>query len=71
MDSEAFMTFKPQHDTPNSELLHNMADRLESQIDDPAHSDDPKWLRRNASKKRSKALRKEKAVEHKLSQRPK
>ena len=65
------MTFKPEHDTPHSEWLHNLADKLEGQIDDLANSDDPKWLRRNASKVRSRALRKEKAVEHKQSQSPK
>ena len=65
------MTFKPEYDTPHSELLHNIADRLEGKIDHPANSDDPKWLGRNASKKRSRAVRKEKAVEHKLSQCPK
>ena len=67
----ALMTFKPNHDTPRSDLLHKIADKLEGQIGDPANLDDPKWLGRNASKKRLKALKKEKALEHKLSQRPK
>ena len=68
MSSGAYMTFNPEHDTPRSELFYNLADRLEGQIDDPANLDDPKWLRRHASKVRSRALRKEKAVEHKQSQ---
>jgi hypothetical protein len=65
------MTFKPEYDTPQSQLLHRIADKLEGQVDDPANPDDPKWLVRNAAKKRLRAGKKEKAVEHKLSQRPK
>jgi len=63
------MTLRPKYDTPRSEWLHNVADKLEGQIDDPANSDDPKWLARHASKARLKAVKKDKAVEHKLSQR--
>jgi hypothetical protein len=63
------MAFKPKYDRPHSELLHRIADKLEGQVDDPANPDDPKWLARNAAKKRLRARKKEKAVEHKLSQR--
>ena len=64
------MPFKPEHDPPHSEWLHRLADKLEGQTDDPANPDDPKWLARNAPKSRIRARKKEKAVEHKLSQRP-
>jgi hypothetical protein len=63
------MTSKSDYETPRPELLHRIAVNLEGQIDDPANSDDPKWLVRNAAKKRLRPLKQEKAVEHKLSQR--
>ena len=69
--NEPSMTSKPNYDTPRSELLHSFADKLDAQIDDPTNPDDPKWLARHAAKVRRRALKKEKSLEHKVSQRPK
>ena len=52
-------------------MMVNLTTTLRDQTaDDPANPDDPKWLARNATKSRIRARKKEKAVEHKLSQRP-
>ncbi len=49
--------------------LYAWADRLETQINDPENTDDPKWLQRWADKMRRLALQKEKAKQHKNTQR--
>jgi len=52
-----------------AESSFNDADALERQIDDPCNKDDPKYLQRMARRVRDIALKKEKAHEHKESQR--
>ncbi len=51
-----------------SEELYAKADEFEKQITDPENTDDPKWLQRWANRIRKLALQKEKAKEHKDSQ---
>jgi len=48
--------------------LDAFADLYLERVDDPTNSDDPKWLKRRATRLRKLARQKEKAVEHKLSQ---
>ncbi len=50
------------------EELDQLADQYLARLDDPENSDDPKWLKRRATRLRKLARQKEKALEHKLSQ---
>jgi len=51
-----------------AEELYAFADELEARIESPTNTDDPKWLRRWINRVRRLAGEKEKAVEHKESQ---
>jgi hypothetical protein len=51
-----------------SEVLAATADKLEARSQIPSDKDHPKWLKRVAIKYRQKAVKKEKAVEHKSIQ---
>jgi len=51
-----------------AEELYALADELEARIENPINTDDPKWLRRWVKRVRRLAGEKEKAVEHKKSQ---
>ena len=51
-----------------SEVLAATADKLEARSQIPSDTDDPKWLRRVARSCRRRAVKKEKAVEHKSIQ---
>jgi hypothetical protein len=54
-----------------AEELHSFADQYESEINNPKNTDDPKWLQRRADKLRALAIQKEKALDHKSSQKKK
>jgi len=47
---------------------YSTADKVERQASDPGNTDDPRWLIKNAAKLRKRGRKKERAVEHKLSQ---
>jgi len=51
--------------TFTAEELHAKADWYESQVHNPENTDDPKYLKRWASRIRKLAMQKEKAIEHK------
>ena len=55
-------------DSYTFEELDQLADQYLARLDDPENSDDPKWLKRRATRLRKLARQKEKALEHKLSQ---
>lgn len=48
--------------------LDALADQYLDKVQDPANTDDPKWLNRRATRLRKLARQKEKAVEHKRDQ---
>ena len=52
-----------------AEELDGLADEHLHRIDDPKNTDDPKWLKRRATRLRKLAHQKEKALEHKVDQR--
>jgi len=52
----------------SSERLAATADKLDARSKIPGDKDDPKWLRRVARSYRQRAVKKEKAVEHKSIQ---
>lgn len=52
--------------SPTSAELFAWGDRLEAQIKDPANRDDPKWLQRWAGKLRDLAIKKHRAIIHKV-----
>ena len=45
--------------------LFAIADDIESQINSPNNTDDPKWLQRRADRVRRLAERKQRSIEHK------
>jgi hypothetical protein len=53
---------------PRSEVLAATADKLEARSQIPSDKDDPKWLKRVARSYRRRAVKKEKAFEHKSVQ---
>ena len=60
--------FRIRMQTFNVERLRHWAAELESQIDDPKSTDDPKWLQRWADRINRLADRKEQSIEHKQMQ---
>lgn len=49
--------------------LDEIADEYLRRLDDPMNTDDPKWIKRREKRIRKLARQKERALEHKLSQR--
>ena len=49
-------------------ILFNNANKLDAALNSPLSTDDPRWLQRMAKANRYRALKKEKSLAHKTSQ---